>query len=371
MHRAPPDAGGRRRTRPARAGACDGRGRRVALSRRVATVAALPRPALAGFGGALRARARAWWQARHPRTDTLLLTQRNVYILPTRAGWAFALTLLALLVASINYQLSLGYLLTFLLAGSGVISLHVTHNTLRALTLHLRTPAAVFAGDAAIVECVLNSQSPRARHGVGLRLASADKARRWSWVDVPAGGQASARLSFTATHRGRLALPDVVLETRFPLGLFRAWSEWRPAASVLVYPQPERPAAPLPAARSSGSGKEAARRSEGAEVEGIRSYRRGDPLKLVVWKKAARALETGGELVSRDTSSAARQALWLEWAAAGSHGPEQRLSRLAAWVLACERAGIDWGLRLPGRELVPAQGEAHKRASLEALALYA
>ena len=122
-------------------------------------MAALPRPALAGFAGALRARGRAWWQARHPRSDTLLLTQRNIYILPTRAGWAFALTLLALLVASINYQLSLGYLLTFLLAGSGAVSLHVTHGTLRALTLHLRPPAAVFAGDAAIIECVLTSST--------------------------------------------------------------------------------------------------------------------------------------------------------------------------------------------------------------------
>lgn len=333
-------------------------------------MAASLRPALAGFADALRARGRAWWQARHPRTDTLLLTQRNIYVLPTRAGWAFALTLLALLVASINYQLSLGYLLTFLLAGSGAVSLHVTHGTLRALTLHLRPPAAVFAGEAAIIECVLTSSSSKARYGVGLRLVDTQGARRWSWVDVPAGGQTSARLSFTATHRGRTPLPDVVLETRFPLGLFRAWSEWRPATTVLVYPQPERPAAPLPAARSVGSGQETARHSEGAELEGIRSYRRGDPLKRVLWKKAARALETGGELVSRDTASAARQELWLDWAGAGAQGPEQRLSRLAAWLLACERAGIDWGLRLPGRELAPQQGEAHKRAGLEALALH-
>lgn len=319
-----------------------------------------------------RARARwtAWWQTRHPRTDTLLLTQKNIYILPTRAGWAFALTLLVLLIASINYQLSLGYLLTFLLAGSGAVSMHVTHNTLRALTLHLRPPAAVFAGEPATVECVLGSSSARPRHGVGLRLAP-DRRRRWTWVDVPAGGQATAKLSFVAPRRGRLHLPDVVLETRFPLGLFRAWSEWRPAATVLVYPQPERPAAPLPAARAAGSGTSALRSSEGGEIEGIRAYRRGDPLKLVLWKKAARALDTGGELVSRDLSSTARHELWLDWSAAGGLGPEQRLSRLAGWLLACERAGIDWGLRLPGRELAPAQGEPHKRAGLEALALHA
>ena len=57
-------------------------------------------------------------QSRLPLTDSITLTQRNVYILPTRPGLMLALTLLVLLVASINYQLNLGYLLTFLLAGS-------------------------------------------------------------------------------------------------------------------------------------------------------------------------------------------------------------------------------------------------------------
>ena len=67
----------------------------------------------------LRQALRAWWQARLPRTDTLVLTQRNIYILPTHAGFMFAVTLVVMLLASINYQLNLGYVLTFLLAGSG------------------------------------------------------------------------------------------------------------------------------------------------------------------------------------------------------------------------------------------------------------
>ncbi|ABM94206.1 DUF58 domain-containing protein [Methylibium petroleiphilum] len=319
----------------------------------------------------LRTRWRTWWDARHPRSDTLQLTQRNVYILPTRAGWVFALTLGVLLVASINYQLSLGYLLTFLLAGSGLVSMHVTHATLRGLSLHLRPPQPVFAGDAAVVECVLASTATRTRHGIGLRLAGPERPPHWSWTDVPAGGQSAMQLSFVAPRRGRLPLPHVVLETRFPLGLFRAWSEWRPQATVLAYPQPERPTPPLPPARAVGGEASTARSSEGGELEGIRAYRRGDPLKLVVWKKAARALDTGGELVSRDTRSAARQELWLDWAATGGLSPEARLSRLAAWVLAVEHGGAAWGLRLPGREWPPATGEAHRRAALEALALWA
>ena len=98
----------------------------------------------------------------------------------------------------------------------------------------------------------------------------------------------------------------------------------------------------------------------------MRSYRRGDALKHVVWKKAART----GELVSREASSALQRELWLDWQLAQVPGTEARLSRLAAWVLAAEGAGIAHGLRLPGVEIAPGSGSAQQRRSLDALALW-
>src|SRR5438105_5520218 len=174
-----------------------------------------------------------------------------------------------------------------------------------------------------------------ARHGIGLKVESAGGATL-TWVDVPAGGQASAHVSFVPVSRGRHEVPTLSVETRFPLGLFRAWTVWRPAADALVYPKPERPPAPLPPPRPMPGGTLQARHAQGSEIEGIRAYRRGDPMKLVFWKKAAKALQTGGELVSRDTSASAHRELWLEWGACGPLPPEERLSRLAAWVLTAE-----------------------------------
>lgn len=319
----------------------------------------------------VRRRFRAWWQARLPRTDTLLLTQRNIYILPTRAGFLFAGTLLLLLVASINYQLNLGYLLTFVLAGAGVVSMHLTHGTLRGLTLHLHPVAAVHAGDAAALGVSLTSDGA-ARWGIGLGVDSqgghASVSR--AWTDVPAGGQATLQLSFAPDRRGWHDVPALIAETRFPLGLFRAWAVWRPSARVLAYPAAERPAAPLPPASAVAGDSAQARRTQGADFEGIRAYRRGDPLKLVVWKKAASAFETGGELQSRDSSTAAHWQLWLDWQRCTGLADEDRLARLTAWVLAAHRAGAAFGMRLPGIELPLAQGDAHRRACLEALALW-
>jgi uncharacterized protein (DUF58 family) len=316
----------------------------------------------------VRARVRAWLTSRLPRSDSQLLTQGNIYILPTRAGWMFALTLLVLLLASVNYQLNLGYVLTFLLAGSGIVSMHITHGTLRGLTLHLRPVAPAFAGTAAVLDLVMSSPTS-ARYGVGLRLLDAPRSTL-AWTNVPAGGQSTAHVSYVPSRRGLHDVPTLSAETRFPLGLFRAWTVWRPVARLLVYPEVEANAPALPAARPVAGGAAQARRSEGGEIEGVRAYRRGDPLKLIAWKKAAQALETGAELVSRDTSTSARHELWLDWAACSGLAPEQRLSRLAAWTLAADRADANYGLRLPGAEIESGDGDAQRARCLEALALW-
>ena len=310
----------------------------------------------------IRARFRQWWQARLPFTDTWLLGQRNIYILPTRAGFTFAGTLLVMLLASINYQLSLGYALTFLLASAGLVSMHLTHGNLRGLTLHLRPAAPVHAGTPAVLEVVVINPGSQ-RHGLGLRYEQSRTTV--AWADAPAGGQAVAHISFVPERRGWHQVPTLVVETLFPFGLFRAWTVWRPAARLLAWPRPEHPTPPLPMAGSSAGDDQPTRRGAGSELDGVRPWRRGDSMRQVAWKKVARS----GELVSRETAGSAARELWLDWAATQGD-PERRLSRLAAWVLLAEREGIDAGLRLLGQEQTPGQGAAHRRAALDMLAAW-
>jgi uncharacterized protein (DUF58 family) len=312
-----------------------------------------------------RHRFRQWWQLRLPLTDTLTLTQRNVYILPTRPGLMLAATLLVLLIASINYQLNLGYLLTFLLAGSAVVGMHVCHATLRGLTLALTPPDPVFAGSNAPLRIVLTNARKATRYGIGLAALDEQHEDRWAWIDVPGLGSATVSVAFQPMKRGLHRVPPLTAETRFPLGTFRVWTVWRPAAQVLVYPAPEPLPPPLPEGEPRPGMSGPSRVQNAGEFDGVRAYRRGDPLKLVVWKKAAKA----EELVSRDTQQAQRRELWLDFAHAGTNDTEARLARLAAWVLQADKLGLDYGLRLPGQQIRPDSGEAHKRQCLEALAL--
>ena len=331
------------------------------------------RAALAALNPLARVRKRfeTWWMVRRPLNDTLTLTQRNVYILPTGAGWMLLLTLLILLIASINYQLNLGYLLTFLLAGSAVVGMHICHATLRGITLHLKEPEPHFMGTSATVEVQVSSERKTPRYGIGLAVhGGAGETHHWAWTDVPAQGRSIVHVAFAPSRRGLHRVPTLTAETRFPLGTFRVWTYWRPAAQVLVYPAPEIPAPPLPPGEPRGAGTGSAPSQGIGEFDGVRAYRRGDPLKLVVWKKAAKTLGTGtDDLVSRDSQQAQRHELWLDPALTGMPDPEARISRLTAWVLQADRLGLDYGLRLPGVEIAPDTGAAHRRRCLEALAL--
>src|SRR3989304_6537630 len=99
---------------------------------------------------------------RHPEAGTIFLAQRRVYILPARHGLSFALALVLMLIGSINYNLSLGYVLTFLLAGMGIVSILHTFRNLAHLYVSAGRVEPVFAGDTARFELHLEN-----RRGVG------------------------------------------------------------------------------------------------------------------------------------------------------------------------------------------------------------
>jgi len=340
----------------------------------MAAFAFLPKPV-----SFLKARFQHWLEARLPLADSVTLTQRTVYILPTRPGLMLFLTLGVLLIASINYQLNLGYLLTFLLAGTALVGMHVCHGTLRGLAMNLIVPYAHYAGASAAFSINLTNNRRSVRHGIGLSVLDPQAvngqpgaARHWAWTDVPAQGSSLVQVAFTPQRRGLHRLPTLTAETRFPLGTFRVWTVWRPAAQVMVYPAPEPNPPPLPPGEPHAQSAGSATRAQGSgEFDGVRAYRRGDPLRNVLWKKAAKSDGHSGEsggLVVRDIAQAQHHELWLDIRQAGPPDLEHQLSRLCAWVLQADRLGLNYGLRLAALELRPASGEAHKRRCLEALA---
>jgi len=299
-----------------------------------------------------------------------VLGHRRVYIVPSRLGLYFGGTLAILLVGSINYALSLGFALTFLLAGMGIAAMVQTTRNLARLSVRAGRSEPVFAGDAARFRLGLANAGDFDRPEILVRhLGSGAQLT----VDVAAAASAEALLAVPAPRRGWLPLGRVMLETRFPVGLFRAWSTVEPDSRCLVYPRPETSALP-PLAPSARAGGARAHAQGSDDFSGLRAYQPADSPRHVAWKSVARSdtqHARSDDMLTKQFAGDALAELWLDLGdLPASLGLEQRLSRLAGWVLAAERAGVLYGLRLPGTGIEPGRGEAHRAACLEALALY-
>ncbi|SNS37385.1 Uncharacterized conserved protein, DUF58 family, contains vWF domain [Noviherbaspirillum humi] len=319
----------------------------------------------------LRRFANRWLQrSRAPEPGEVFLHQRRVYIVPTHPGLFFSVVLIALFIGSMNYNLSLGFAFTFLVAACALIDMHLTFRNLAHLHLAAGRAGDVFAGEEARFELHLINRRRHMRYAIWIDFVGEGMETVAQVANVPGKGSSSVILSAPARERGWMQSPRVRLQTRFPLGLLRAWSYWQPDVRALVYPRPEEQAPPLPLAASRDGDGMAQAGSD--DFAGIRNYQAGDSLRRLAWRQIARLdADLGGELVTKhfEGTAAAEVMLDLQTLPAGMD-LEARLSRLTRWVLDAEAAGLPYALRLGPVCFDAAFGPGHQQSCLQALALY-
>lgn len=303
---------------------------------------------------------RAWSARRHGR-DRLPATirRRRVYILPTRFGFMLSMLLVAMLIAGLNYNSNLGLAFAFLMASVTVVTMHHCNRNLLSLSVDVAAEMDAFAGGEARVDFVLRNDSNLERRDIEIRCADAA-----GMQTVPAQASAVLAIAIPVAQRGITRFAQFELRTRYPLGWFHAWTYVHAPLTAYVAPAP-RGSRALPTGGSEGSVSTSETRGE-EDFSSLRAYQPGDALKHMAWKVLAR----GGEAAVRSYTSLAAQPEWLEWSSLEGLDPEARLSQLCQWVLSSHDAQRLYGLRIPGREIPPARGAAHRFICLRALAVY-
>lgn len=329
----------------------------------------------ASLGQRISRRIDQWiFPQREAEPGEVYLHWRRIYIMPTRAGMSYALMLVLLLIGSINYNLSLGYALTFLLATIGLLDIYLTFRNLVHLHLAAGRSNAVFVGEQARFDLQLMNRRGYHRYAIWLGFLDHGGAglpvSQEQAADVAPRVMQLVQLSATAGRRGWLAAPRVRLQTRFPLGLMRAWGYWQPDVRSVVYPQPEIDGPPLPMA---GEMKEEGQGNAGHDdFAGIRAYQAGDAIKHLAWRQIAR-MDNGaaGQLVTKHFEGGASSQLCLDFAALPRMlDLEAKLSRMTRWVIEAETLGLPYAFRLGATVLEANLGLNHQQACLQALALY-
>jgi len=165
--------------------------------------------------------------------DSLPLTihHKRIYILPSKRGWVFLASLLLMLICSINYALSLGYALSFLLTGMFAATLLETYKNLAGITIESISGKNVFAGESATFVVGLSSGAEIKRHDIEVSASEVSNV-----CTVTPDSQTQCDLSINTNKRGKIAIGRVTLQSRYPLGLWYTWCYLHSPASLTRIP---------------------------------------------------------------------------------------------------------------------------------------
>lgn len=302
---------------------------------------------------------------RSPSTVSLpyVLRRGGIYIFPTRYGFLFILVLAGMLLGSANYNNNLGFLLTFLLGSMAFVSILHTHRNLSGIEIRSAAPQPVFAGDRAVCRLRITA-GDRSRPALEFGFAGEPAARR----SLSERQEARVDTGLQTAARGILKPGPLVIATRYPLGLFRAWTRLDTGVAWTVYPTPVQGPEAFQEEDSGktthAAGKKATRGVE--DFHGLRHYQPGDLPRHISWKSYAR----GQGLLTKVFTGKTGSTVMLDWRLLGEEETERKLSRLSGLVLRAGASGRKYGLNLPGKTIPPDRGAPHKHECLRTLALF-
>ena len=302
-----------------------------------------------------------WLDKRIPSQHEVELSQQRIFIFPNRQTFYILSVINLLIIAGINYQNNLAYALAFFIASIFNTSIIITYLNVSKLRLKAGKSKPVFAGENAEFEIEISRRPSKSHHRI-----------HFHWPGNPVQihdlvklDKKTVRLHCKTERRGVFRPGRFMIESFYPLGLIRCWSWVDLDMSTIVYPRPLH-LATVPAIAAQGSaGKESPVLGK-EDFYGFKDYLPGDPLRHVNWRSVAK----GQDLQSKIYAARQDERNWVDWYQLPINSTEERLSKLCDWVLQLERQQRAYGLRLPGVEIRPNQGEQHKKQVLTELALF-
>lgn len=301
-----------------------------------------------------------WVKKRSRLGKPQTLNSRNLYILPSGFGWAYALIVLILFLGAVNYQINTIFLMTFLLAIIGLVSAFEAHANLNNLSFKLITIEDAQQGTPARLTLFIQANN-KVRISIDFQIALQPKTRL---EKLPAEGLQFV-VPIKTTTRGYFSLPPIIISSFFPFGIFRVWSYIYFDEHYYVYPQPSNPGFwPAPCLDQDIKNKYASGDEEFYELKQIENPWMQP--NLIAWKIAAK-----GQGWYLKTMHSNETDYWLfKLSDLGSKDLELKLQHLSYWLQEAELNGLIYGLDLTASHTQFARGKEHLQYCMRQLALY-
>lgn len=296
-----------------------------------------------------------------PRTPHSVPVKRRLRL--TNAAVYLAMVLLFVFLGAVNYQSNAAYLVLAVVSSTAVISLLHAWRNLKGVHIVPGRTFPVFAGESLRAQ-VLVEAGERDRWALVVDAPDVAEDDGVPIEHLPTGGSTTVELVLPGRRRGRHTLNRVRLASVHPLGLLAVMNEVPATWTWVVYP------APLASGQEPDRGGDdhlaGVRSSSTGDFHGHRPYQTGEPHRRIDWRAVAR----GRPVLLKDYTLGGAADCWLDWQDEAIADVEIHLSVMSGRVIAAERQGRRYGLRLPALTIPLGQGDDHRHACLEALALF-
>lgn len=290
----------------------------------------------------------------------------RTYIVPTRFGLYFGLSMFLLLAVAFIYSNNVVYFICFFLTSFAHIAMWSTNSNVSRLKIDLIPPQEFFADEKGRLRVLVSNRKNSPSYLFQLRLK--DEKQVHNIHEISDQNQESADLMFSARERGYQKIPSVIGESRYPFGLLRSWKHQKNPIQVLVYPRREGNPRLPEIGKNQGvesAGQTFQLSSENA-FHGHRPYHSSDSFRQIDWKAYARAQK----LLIKQFESENKGQLQLRWEDIHSSDTEKKLSQLSLWISECEKQNRSYQLVLPNETTAWGKGPTQARECLKKLALY-
>ncbi len=290
--------------------------------------------------------------------------RRELFILPTRHGWYYALILIALFGIAMKFDNQPAFMMLFILLSVGLVTMLYTHNNVINLKIRSHSSKAVYAGENATFPVTVSNPSGTMRNAVWLLSGGFQQL-----VNLEPEQNQTIEIKLPTVQRGYLLCDAVNLTSQFPIGLFFCWSKrYISDQRCLVYPQPLDLVARSDSDINQGKEETNVNKRPGNEdYAGMKHYQPGDRLRDIHWPSLAKTQK----MVSIEYEQQSNSSQNISWFSLPNKlSVEDKLSQLCFWLIEAEKQGVRYQLEMPSQTQEYDNGPAHLHACLRTLALW-
>jgi len=336
--------------------------------------------------GFINKRFERWLSKRVPSSFEHKLSSRNIFIMPTRFGFAYLFFDILLFLLGTNYQNNTILLLSYLLA-----SLFITvmmHSFYNFSQLTFSSTAKQFAFAKQQASFPISIKAKKAHYDLNLHFVTQDPLSPKSLlqtikIEQCDAGEQQVLLPYLTNNRGIYNLGRVKVFSEYSLGLFITWAMLDFSHQLVVFPQPKK----LSNNHNYLSGFDESVQSKNNssiasagidDFAELKNHIVGESQARIAWKQLAR----GQGKLSKHYQNQQGSLRWLKLSDMPYNDIEDKLSFLCFLILEYGKSDCEFGLLLDSNlansthsigelhtlKIAPSSGFQHQQNCLIALA---